>query len=143
MSTDFAALLNVNADDIQPPKPLPPGPYTFIVKSHDFGESQQKKTPFVRFIVKPVAPGAGVDTSLLPEGWQEKEMRLDYYLTQDAMFRLKDFLEHLRLNISGRTIASVIPETINQQFIGNVAHKISEKDKKSVFANIDSTAAAV
>jgi len=142
MSTNFAALLGQNVEAAERPKPLPMGTYTFVVKKHEFGESTQKKTPFVAFTVSPLALGADVDQALLPPNWTAKEMTLNYYLTPDAMFRLREFLEHLGIKISGRTFADAIPETMNQQFQGSVIHETSTRDPNAVYANISSTAPA-
>lgn len=143
MSTaNFEALLNTQADEIEPPKPMPAGSYTFNITRHDLTEVGEKNTPVCDFYCKPVAAGDDVDQDELPDNWREKEMRLRFFLTEAAMFRLKDFLkEDLELETAGRAIGELIPEGINQQFLGQVEHSRS-RDGKSTFANINDTAPA-
>lgn len=147
MAIDFTkiqSLLSKNADEIEKPKPLPPGQYQFIVTGHEFGESAQKKTPFVSFKVRPVAPGPDVDQTALAQvkEWNKKEMKYDFYITEDALFRLKDFIGHCGIGTSGRPLDACIPELTNQSFTGVVAQSISEKDHETVYANIVSSMAA-
>jgi len=140
--TDFVDLLSKNVEDVERPKPLPMGNYIFNVVKHDFDKSARKQTPYVRFTATPISPLDDVDQELLPENWNQKTMRVDYYLTDDALFRLKDFLEKLGLSLSGRTFAEVIPETTNCQFIGTVTHETSTKNPEDIFANITDVTAA-
>lgn len=141
---NFNAILDKQVESAERPKPMPTGTYTFIVKSHTFDESSQKKTPFVRFMCSPMAPGEDVDPAALAEieNWNQKEMKLDFYLTDDAIYRLREFAEQCGIGISGRTFADIIPELTNTQFLGEVGHEISKKNPEEVYANIVNTAAA-
>lgn len=141
---NFESLLSQNTDEIERPKPLPVGSYQFIVKDYELGESSQKKTPFVRFVASPVAPLEDVDQAALQavNKWQEKSLRLDYYLTPDSQYRLKDFLQQLGLTTTGRTFSELLVEAKGQSFIGHVTHEASTRDPEAVFATIDSTTSA-
>jgi len=120
------------------------GTYCFIVKEHEFGESTQKVTHYVEFRCTPVTPGDDVDMDALNlvTKWNEKTMRATFYLTDDSMFRLKDFLQHCGLDTDGHTLGELIPETTNAMFSGYVEHTVSNKDNETIFANIGSTAPA-
>lgn len=143
---DFKALLSTPVEETERPKPVPTGNYLFQIKSHEFVESGKKKTPGVEFRATAVEPLDDVDQELLGQvkNWQNKEFRVTFWLTEDAMFMLKDFLEkHCGLNCSGRTYAEVIAaESQGAQFVGTVAHQQSTRNKEVVFAIIESTAAA-
>jgi hypothetical protein len=141
MSADFASLLGQSADEIEKPKPLPMGTFTFQVGEHRFDESAKKKTPFVEFKVTPKVAQEDVDEDLLAEvkNWQEREMRLTYYLTDDAIWRLKDFLEHCGISTAGRTLGECVPETAGALVNGYVKHDVNGED---VYANISSTSVA-
>lgn len=141
---NFAALLDRQADEIEKPKPMPMGTFTFLVKDHEFGESSQKKTPFIQFNVNPRVAQDDVDEEALAavENWQDRNMRVTFYLTDDAMWRLTDFLEHCGIDMSGRTLAECIPETTNQMFNGYVIQQASQKNPDEMFSSIDSTAPA-
>jgi hypothetical protein len=134
---DFTSLLSKNIDNVERPKPLPIGSYQFQIARYEFGESREKKTPFIRFFNRPAQPMDDVDTELLPPNWNEREVRLDFYLTDEAIYRLKDFLEHLGLRISGRTFDTVIPETLNGMFVGYISHDVRGEN---TYANISKTA---
>ena len=142
--TDFNALLDKQVDKAERPKPTPAGTYTFAVKKHEFGESKQKKTPYVEFTVGLIAPGQDVDQAELSqvENWNQREMRLTFYLTEDSLFRLREFSEHCGLDISGKTFSQIIPDLTGCQFTGMVEHQVSTRNPGDVFANIGRTAAA-
>lgn len=141
---NFAALLNVKADTVEKPKPLPQGTYLGTITGHEFDESQKKKTPFVRFHIQPVSPEPDVDEELFTEfGGQaklaSKKQRTDFYLTEDSMFRLTDFLKDVcKLDADGRTLAELIPETTGVQIKFNISHSINNGE---VYANIADMAA--
>ncbi len=139
-ATNFSDLLSMSAEEAKAPKPLPTGTYTFNVKGHEFGESTKKHTKYVQFNVNPINPEPDVDMEALNafENWNQKEMRLTFYLTTDSIFRLKDFMEHCGMNISGRTFDALIPEVTGSQFNGNIEHSVSD-DGKTTYGNIGST----
>lgn len=138
---NFAALLSKSADEVEKPKTMPMGTYTFAVLEHEMGESSQKKTPFVQFTVSPRAALEDVDEEALAEvkDWQGRKMRVTFYLTDDSIFRLKDFMEHCGIDLSGRTLAEGIPETQGAMFNGYVNHESSQNDPNDFFAKITKT----
>lgn len=143
--TDFAALLSKKVDETKKPPALPAGTYRSSVVRTEFGESDKKKTPYCRFFIKPNAPEADVDPTAFEEfgglaALQKKEMRIDQWMTDDSMYRLKDFLtDTLGLNCEGRSFGEVIPESVNCELFITVAHKPSD-DGKEIYANITGTA---
>lgn len=143
-TTNFAALLDRRADEIEKPKPLPIGTYSFVVGNHDFGESAQKKTPYVQFEVSPRAALEDVDESLLAEvaNWQDRKMRLTYYLTDDALFRLTEFFEHCGLDIAGQSLAELIPQAQGTMVNAYVKQQARENDPDDFYAFIDVTTPA-
>lgn len=140
MSANFAEILSKKVEETERPKPLPPGNYVCTVVRHEFGESSQKKTPFVRFWLKHISPMDDVDQSMLPANWQNKESRLDFYLTDDALFRLRDFLEKtLGLSTAGMAYSDLIPATTGMNCIATFKHEINGDN---IYSVIDSTASA-
>jgi len=139
---DFNALLSTKVEETQKPKPMPVGTYVSSITRHEFGESKNKKTPYVRFFHKPLSPMPDVDTEALNAlpNWQDKEFRNDFYLTDDAMFRLRDFLENsLKMPVAGMTYSEMIPATTGMSCLVKIKHEINGED---IFATIESTAAA-
>lgn len=106
---DFNALLDKQADEVRPPEPLPFGTYTFMVRGKEYGTSTQKHTPYVRFFLKPQSPDADVDTEALSGvDLSTKELRDDFYLTEAAMFRLKNFIEACGIETTGRKMLDLV-----------------------------------
>jgi len=121
---DFNELLNQSADDVKAPQPMPAGEYTFSVTRYEFDKSSQKQTPFVRYYLKPMAAGDDVDEELLAQvdDWQQKELRATFYLSEKAMFMLKNFLENAcQIETAGRTFKELIPEAVGCEVSGTVS----------------------
>lgn len=148
MSANFQELLSVQVDSVEPPKLFPAGPYDAVVLGHELGESSQKGTPYVRFQCKLLSPREGVD----PEEFEaaggmekladRKPLNYDQYLTPDAMFRLRQFMENaLQIEGSGRTFDQTLPETKNVQFIAVIGHERGQREGE-VFMRITDAAAA-
>jgi len=128
---DFAALLNVNVDEIKPPAALPAGTYYGSIKEHKFGESKNNKTPFVSITVKFESPGPDISTDDL-DGVDvaAKQLRKDYWLTPDALYRLKDMaksvLEPTGIQVDGRKLDEIIPELNNMPVMVEVTQRPGE-----------------
>lgn len=132
--TDFNSLLDMSAEDATPPKPLPSGEYTFRVKNYEFGESSQKHTPYVRYLLQPLSAGEDVDEELLAEvdDWQNKTKQVTFYLTENAIFMLRDFLENAcGLEIAGRSFKELIPEAVGMEVIGTVSVETNAQTERS------------
>lgn len=145
--TDFTKLLAQNLDQVEKPKPTPVGTYTMLITGYETGESAQKKTPFVRINYKFVSPQADVDIEALAEagGMEKISARMpkdDFYLTPDAMHRLKTFIETVGVNSTGRTFSECLPELVNQTVNAHFKHTMSTKNPGEVFAEIDGYSAA-
>lgn len=125
MAVDLSNLLGKRSDEIEKPKPLPIGNYGWLIKSHEIVESSQKKTPGVQFTVQPFEAKDDVDEDLLAEVKEpfKKQMKLTFWITEDSLWRLNDFLQMLELGGNGETLEELIPETTGQQFVAKVKHE--------------------
>lgn len=140
MTVNFAEILSKKVEETERPKPLPAGNYVASIVKHEFGESSQKKTPYIRFWLRMMSPMDDVDQSLLPNNWQQKELRLDFYLTDEAMFRLKDFLEKtLQMSTAGLAYSEIIPATTGMSCLATIKHEINGDQ---IYSVIGDTAAA-
>lgn len=144
---DPQSLLAMPADQVEAPKPLPAGSYVFNVNSREFDKANnEKKTQLVRFDVSPIEALPDVDQEALAlvtanKSLNEIHSRHELYITPDALFRVKEFAEHCGIDSDGVSIGEQIEQCPGRQFVGVVAHTISKKDGKTVYANIVSTAA--
>lgn len=145
-------ILSKSPGEVDRPKPIPVGTYHFAVDGRPkFDESARKKTPYVEFTCKILGAGDDVDADDLktaltkPSGesvkLNTKSMRLTFYTTEDALWRLKKFLVDLGLDIEGeeKSFEAWIDETPGCQFLGTVKHTTSE-DGEATYANISGTA---
>lgn len=141
---NFSELLNTPLDDVERPKPLPAGSYLCVVKGlPEHGKSAKKQTPFVNFTLAPQQALEDVDTDALEEmgGLENKTIKATYYLTENSLWRIKDFFETCGIDISGKTIDQASEETVNCQVVAVMKHEASE-DGTAVFAKLASTALA-
>lgn len=126
---NFSELLSKPLDDVKRPPTLPAGTYHGFIKSYEPGESSEKKTPYVRFNFTVTSAGDDIDPRDLtgedgrPIDLSKKQLRRDFYMTADAEYRLKEFLESMKIPTKGRTWASSLPETINQAVILDVIQR--------------------
>lgn len=113
---DFRELLELKTDEVKAPVALPEGTYHGTISSFEYGDNNKNKTPYVRFSIR--LHGAGDDVA--PEALEgvdlaARRLTSDFYLTPDAMYRLKDFLGSLGLEIEGVAFGELIPNTINAE----------------------------
>ncbi len=140
-SPNFGALLDKPASDVERPKPLPQGSYHCIVKGLPrFDKSSKKFTEFVEFTLQPTSAGEDVDEEDLEAmgGIANKTIRATYYITEDALWRLKDFLGHCGIEEDG-SLRNMIDQTPNCEVIAFIKHRASE-DGQAVFAELAKTA---
>jgi len=124
---DFKSLLSKPMDEIERPKPLPAGTYVGRIVKYDFAESQEKKTPYLRYTVQPEEVGDDVSPEdLAGVDMTKKQLRKDFYLTNDAMYRLKEFLESCGIDVTGRSLGEAIPESRNARVLMGVVQRPSQ-----------------
>lgn len=132
-------ILAKRGDEFKKQPLTPRGSYLAVVTGHKFGESSQKKTPYVRFefrIITPMADVSPEELAQLPEGVAGRTMRDDFYLTEASTVILTDWLKNI-LSIPGDVpLGQMIPLTTGRQLVIRVGHEISERDKVTPFARV-------
>lgn len=140
---DFSALLRKPAGEAKRPPLLPGGDYMGVVKSFEMGESSQKKTPFVRFnVVLQDWPTSA------PQEWQvpgpdgksmvqisrsdvdlsKRQMRRDFFFTEDALYRLDEFLRSCGISVEGRTYEEALPDVVGATVVAEVQQQMSQRE---------------
>lgn len=148
-AANFESILDTPAEDVERPTPAPIGLYDFIVKGlPEYGESSKKKTPFAKFTLAFQGAGEDVDGDDLTIWLSDKDgvvgpltdrtIKLTFYTTPDALFRLTDFLEHCGVEPEGKTVRQMIDETPNASVRGIISHRASE-DGQQIFAEVSRT----
>lgn len=134
MAVDFAKLLSKPLDDVKKPPAWPAGTYLGTVSKFEFGDNNQNKTPYARFHIKITAPGPGLEESEL-EGIdfaKGREFRKDFFLTDDAEWRLKQFIEGLGVPTQGRTFAETVPECVNCAVQAEIVQQNSQRNAEEL-----------
>lgn len=149
MAANMQDILDRQSNTVERPKPLPVGPYIWSITGvPTHGKSKQKQTPFVEFVVKPLQAGEEVDPDDLQaaltrldgnnKALGDQTKRLTFYLTEDALWRLTNFLDDCKAGDDTMSIRQRIENTPGCQFIGVISHSVSD-DGEAVFANITKT----
>jgi hypothetical protein len=143
---NFQDILNRPADEIKPPVTLPMGSYhTVIVGLPEQGQSSKKKTDYLKFQHKIIAPFDDVDPESIKEFEADGEtiagQTVDntFYITDKSAFMLKQFVENCGIDLSGKSLAEALDELPNAEVIIHIKHESSE-DGTRVFARVGSTA---
>ena len=132
----FTSLLSTDLGTVEKPKALPPGQYEGTIKEYKLDKSREKQTPFVRFTFNNISPGADMDPALLVGvDFSKKSLNRDYYLTTDALWRIKDFLQSLGHNVSGKTIGEILPLTSGALVLIDVTQRNSP-DGKEIYNDV-------
>lgn len=136
-------LLSKPANAFDRPKPLPAGKYICALGQSKQGKSKDKQTPYVEFDVSIIGPhDNSVDANLLNEiaDWQQRKLRLTFYITQDSLWRLRGFIEQFDKNMAETMpIGQAIGMLTGRQFIAQVKLTPSKKGD-TMFNEIDDTA---
>lgn len=137
---DFTSLLEKKLDDVEAPALLPQGSYIMTVAGYRTGESAKKKTPYVEFDLKISSAMDDVDQEELAKvkNLQDKTLKTQFYLNEDALFRLKDFCKKTGVPTEGKSFTEILSEIAGAQLIGIVNHKVNPENTDQVFAEVRS-----
>lgn len=147
---NFASILDEAPTEVNRPKSLPTGTYTFVVGRWEEGKSSQKKTPFVKFGMRPIVASEDVDEDELREALTSadgtensldtKMMSITFYTTPDAIYRLDEFHEHCGVDLNEPVSRKMRnDEVINAQVQGYVAPRQQQDPDAPTFAEIKRT----
>lgn len=137
---DFTSLLEKRLDDVDAPALLPQGSYVMTIAGYRTGESAKKKTPYVEFDLKISSAMDDVDQEELAKvkNLQDKTLKTQFYLNEDALFRLKDFCKKTGVPTEGKSFTEILSEIAGAQLIGIVNHRVNPENTDQVFAEVRS-----
>lgn len=134
MTADFESLLNVQAEAVEAPKPVPQGTYRAQIINYEKVESAQKKTPGVKFTLRLIEPQEDVDADDLANFAQsggvvsEKELSHTFYVTEASRFMLRSFMhEALGIPESGRTLIAMLEDTKGCELLVRLKQKAGQR----------------
>lgn len=118
MTLDLSGILSRPAETVKEPIPYPNGTYLMVVESFEGREVGEKKTPACDFTCRILQP---LDVELTPDLQEQlnngTRMRLTMWLSENALFRFKEFLERdLQIEGGNRTLNEMLPESVSRQF---------------------------
>ncbi len=134
MAVDFAKLLSKPLDDVKKPPAWPAGTYLGHVSKFEFGDQNKNNTPYARFTIHVTSAGPGLEPAEL-EGidfQKGRDFRKDFYLSDDAEWRLKEFIESCGVPTAGRTFAETVPECANAQVQIEVVQQNSQRNAEEL-----------
>lgn len=153
-NVNLSAILDRPASTVEPPKAAPVGHYLCTILGLPREDvSSKKKTPYYEYSFKVLAASDDVEQDALNEFLTRADgtkktlgevvFKEKYYLTEAALFRLTELIEHCGVDTSDDSV------TLRQhaqslggcQVLVGIKHEASE-DGKSIYANVADTAPA-
>lgn len=140
MSANFSDVLNKKLDTIEKPKPLPVGTYYAVVNgAPEIKPRGNNNTLSAEFKFKILQPDEDVDAEQLAAAGglqKEREMRFTLWLTEDALWRAKQFVENCGVDDSNVSLSQALQACVGCQVKVKVVQKPSQ-DGAELYANID------
>ena len=140
----FSSVLDMPASDIERPKPLPVGSYVCVVQGQPrIDKSAKKQTEFVEYTLKLLEALDDVDADGLESvgGIKDKITKVTFYLTENSVYRLKEFLEHCGVDMEEEgSLRQYIAEAPGKQVVAHIIHEASQ-DGDAVYARVKNTTA--
>ncbi len=143
---NFQDILNRPSEEIKPMPTLPMGSYhTIIVGLPEQGQSSKKKTDYLKFTHKIIAPLDDVDPDAIAEFQADgetiagQEVDNTFYITDKAANMLKEFILNCGVDLTGKSMAEGLDEVPNAEVIIHIKHEASD-DGKRVYSKVASTA---
>lgn len=138
---DFTQFASKPAGEAKRPPVLPADDYLGIVKSFELGDENANHTPYVRFAIGlldwgpnvpdewPIAAPDGTvqDISKSDIDLSKRQMRRDYYITDEALWRLDEFIRSCGVEPSGRSYGEIIPELIGKQVTVKIEQYLNKR----------------
>ena len=119
--SNFSELLKKPAFEAKKPLALPAADdYLGIITSKELGTSQQKNTPYVRYFVQLTEYPEGTDEADKTVDLSKRKLRRDFYFTDDALFRLDEFLRSCKVEGAGKMYEDLLDEVIGASVIVQV-----------------------
>lgn len=126
---DFSALLRKPAGEAKKPPVLPIGDYGGVVRSQEVGDNNRNKTPYVRFglVLTDWPQDLQIEDRPPDVDLNKRQLRKDYFLTDDSLWRLDDFIRSCGIEPNGRPYEEILPELIGQPVTIQINHYTNQQ----------------
>jgi hypothetical protein len=146
---NFASILDEAPGEVRRAPPAPAGTYHCKVGQWEPGQSSKKKTPFIKFALRPLMALEDVDAEQLEEagGIEGRNLSVTFYITEDAVAMLDEFHQNCGLDLKTLEAQGVSRRArndmvMNADVLAVVTHRVDEQDPSRVFAEVRRTARA-
>lgn len=146
---NFQDILSKPSASIEAPKALPVGTYLCIVDGQpEFAKIGKNQTDCINFSLKPVQAQGDVDQTQLQAALNvngaisalaDKKIRHRLFVTEDSVWRLKQFLDNCGVEEGSKSLGERIPEVMGKQVLVTMGHRASE-DGTQIFGEVKATA---
>lgn len=127
----FSDLLKKPAGEAKKPEAFPAGNYPGIVKSFEVGDNNKNKTPYVRFNIGLTGvPDGDEFEALVGTDLSKRSFRRDYYLTDDALWRLDDFIRSCGIDPKGRAYEEILPDLVGVAVLVEVQQYMNQTNNE-------------
>lgn len=136
---DFSKLLKAPAGQAKKPSALPIADFPGRIKSYEIGDQNKNRTPYVRFhLALSGWPDSVEESDRMepgPEGprmidLSKRQLRKDFYLTEDALWRLDAFIRELGIDPQGRTYEEIFPEMSGKDVLVQVQQYLNQTNNE-------------
>jgi hypothetical protein len=114
-SLNLRELLALPTDDpsIHAPQGLPNGHYVVEILSHEWRKiNNDRQTDYLRYSIGRLEPTADVTEDTSGFDFGRIELRADFFITPDAIYRLRDAMNNVLGAQPGRSFDERIPEMV-------------------------------
>jgi len=120
---DLSQYLNMRAGEAKRPQPLKVGIYKGRVSRYEPGQNNRNNTPYIRIFVVPYEwPEGTTQDEIGDTDLSRRQLRKDFYLTEESLYRLDDFLRSCGIVPNGQTYGELMSQVISMDVTFEVTH---------------------
>lgn len=106
---------------------MPSASYPGIIKTFEMGDNNKNKTPYVRFHLGYTGWPDEVDSEARAGiELQKRQQRKDFYVSEDALWRLDEFVRTCGVEPHGRAYGEIFPELIGKEVLIEVLQDLNQ-----------------
>lgn len=148
-TVDVRDLLSRPTDSFERPPNLPNGHYYGTISNFAFDKARnENKTDFCRIFFKLEGPGEDLQADETAEealskiDFSRRELRRDFYITPDAMYRLRNFCDAVLGKEQGRSFGERLPELKGKRVLIQVTSRQDRNDPEVEYNDVGNVVAA-
>lgn len=133
---DFTQWLAKPAGKAVRPPALPVEKYPGKVQAYEYGDQNNNHTPYCRYQLSLTAWPEDLPESKkfykdregneIPINLNRMRLRKDFYLTDEALWRLDEFLRSCGISTEGKTYQEVCPQVVGTNVMVEVQHYLNQ-----------------